>query len=206
MRRFAFLILVGAAVIIAVFFMTTASGSDLQGVGYEGKLEKEDGSVFDPGEYEVQFRIYKQITSGEPIWSISEGVVVGDFGEFTVYLGPIEGDHFEVDAADPNDTGDRYLEIFYESAKAMDRVLIVPVPYATSADVATTNKVTREAAEKIWETDDSLIDTLSKQMVSGSYASLAVQQIAELQYRLSEFESILDSLSRRVEFLEERTD
>lgn len=201
MKRLAFLFFVGAAVVIAVFFMTTASGSDQQGVGYTGQLVHEDGSTFEQNSYDVQFSIYKQMTDGEPIWEDLVTVDVGVLGEFSVYLGPIEGEVFEVDASDPNDTGDRYLQIYYETAKAMDRVLIVASPYATSADVATTSKVTRDIAKKIWEPDDTLVDTLSKQMVSGSYASLGSQQIADLQARMNEIESAVERLTKEVESL-----
>jgi len=199
MRRFALLLLVGVVVVIAVIFITTAIGSDQWGIAHIGTLESADGSAIEPDAYNVQFSLYKKITGGEPVWGNTVSVDVDELGNYSVYLSPIDNEFILADPADPEDTGERYLEVAAEGFKESERALVVALPYPMSTEVAVANRVSKDA----WEPEDSTGEGKKKSAAAEAYDIYNTSQISEMKHQLSELEGTVGRLEKEMQLMKE---
>ncbi|HWG20185.1 MAG TPA: hypothetical protein VG225_06610 [Terracidiphilus sp.] len=102
-----------------------------QQVRYSGKLANRAGQTVD-----AVFRIYAVQQDGEPLWTETQRIPVGEDGSYSVLLGSTDpsGLPQAVFAAGVA----RWLGVSVERAPELDRVLLASVPYAMKAGDAET--------------------------------------------------------------------
>ena len=99
-----------------------------QQVRYAGKLANHAGVAVD-----AQFRIYAAAEGGEPLWTETQRVTIGEDGAYTVLLGSGESRGLPQTVFAGGVA--RWLGVSIEGAPESERVLLASVPYAMkSAD------------------------------------------------------------------------